>query len=62
MCLLAVGPALRADTLPAEDQYFDIYSLILKGDRLVEKGRMDSARTNYLEATAELKKFLEARG
>jgi hypothetical protein len=59
MCLLAVVPALRADTLPAEDQYFDIYSLILKGDRLVEKGRTDAARTNYLEAATELKKFQE---
>jgi hypothetical protein len=59
MCLLATAAALRADTLPAEDQYFDIYSLILKGDRLVEKGRMDAARTNYLEAATELKKFQE---
>ncbi len=59
LCLLAVVPALRADTLPAEDQYFDIYSLILKGDRLVEKGRIDAARTNYLEAATELKKFQE---
>jgi Family of unknown function (DUF6263) len=59
MCLLAVAPALRADTLPADDQYFDIYSLILKGDRLVEKGRTDAARTNYLEAATELKKFQE---
>jgi hypothetical protein len=59
MCLLAAAPALRADTPPAEDQYFDIYSLILKGDRLVEKGRTDAARTNYLEAATELKKFQE---
>jgi hypothetical protein len=59
MCLLALAPTLRADTLPPEDQYFDIYSLILKGDRLVEKGKTDAARTNYLEAATELKKFQE---
>ena len=59
ICLLAAAPVLRAETLPPEDQYFDIYSLILKGDRLVEKGREQAARTNYLEAVTELKKFQE---
>jgi hypothetical protein len=59
MCLLAAAPALRADTLPPEDQYFNIYSLIVKADRLVEKGREQAARTNYLEAATELKRFQE---
>jgi Family of unknown function (DUF6263) len=59
MCLLAAAPALRADTLPPEDQYFNIYSLIVKADRLVEKGRPQAAQTNYLEADTELKRFQE---
>jgi hypothetical protein len=59
MCFLAAAPALRAQTELPEDQYFNIYSLILKGDRLVEKGKTASAATNYLEAQKELKQFQE---
>ncbi len=58
-CLLAAAPALRAQSLTPEDRYFDIYSLIVKGDRQTETGRQDAARTNYMEATTELKKFQE---
>lgn len=56
---LAAAPVLRAQSLTPEDQYFDIYSLIVKGDRQVEKGRAEAAQTNYLEAARELKKFQE---
>jgi hypothetical protein len=59
MCFLAMAPALRAQSQPPEDQYFDIYSLILKGDRLMEKGKSAPAMTNYLEAQKELKRFQE---
>jgi Family of unknown function (DUF6263) len=58
-CLLAAAPALRAQSLTPEDRYFDIYSLIVKGDRQTEKGRPDAARTNYVEAATELKKLQE---
>jgi hypothetical protein len=58
-CVLAAAPVLHAQSLTPEDRYFDIYSLIVKGDRQTEKGRPEAARTNYLEAATELKKFQE---
>jgi len=58
-CLLMFSAEVRAQDAAAEDQYFDVYSLILKADTLANKGRTDEARSNYVKAEVALKKLKE---
>jgi len=58
-CILTFSAEVRAQSTAAEDQYFDVYTLILKADTMASKGRLDQARTNYLNAVVSLKKLQE---
>jgi Family of unknown function (DUF6263) len=57
LCFLSAAPELRAQSKTADDDYFDVYSLITKADQLAEKGKTGAAMTNYITARKELKQF-----
>ena len=57
LCFLTATPELRAQSRTADDDYFDVYSLIVKADRLADKGKMEAAQTNYITARKELKQL-----
>jgi len=55
--MLAFAPVSQAQDKAAEDEYFDVYTLIRQGDTFAAKGKVDKARTNYISAQQSLRKL-----
>ena len=54
--VLAFSQGVRAQEASADDEYYDVYTLIRQGDALADKGKTAQAQVKYSAAQAALKK------
>ncbi len=57
-CLIS-APVVQAQNAAPEDEYFDVYTLIQKGENLQARGKDAQAHTNFMKAETALKKLQE---
>jgi hypothetical protein len=56
-CLVFSSAAVQAQNASPEDEYFDVYTLMQKGESLQSRGKPAQAHTNYVNAETALKKL-----